>query len=235
MAVTNIPEKKRGGIQPFHIWLLSLGVMLVVGGWGIYQTLWHGLQVTNLSDRVPWGLWITHDLSAIALGAGAFTLSAVVYLFRIKRFEPMARIAVFVGFLGYTSAMLALAMDIGRPDRFWHPLVYWNVHSVLWEITLCVILYSTVLVIEVLPIIFDSRLFDNRPKWRRIRPQIAQTHARHGCDGAGALDAAPVVAGGYLRRFVGAGHLVQTFHAGDVHFVGGGGRRLGDVVGHHDH
>ncbi len=120
----------------------------------------YGLEVTNLTDRVPWGLWITHDLSAIALGAGAFTFSAVVYLFRLKRFEPLARAAVFVGFLGYTSAMLALAMDIGRPDRFWHPLVYWNVHSVLWEITWCVVLYSTVLIIEFLPILFESRLFD---------------------------------------------------------------------------
>ena len=165
MAVTQFAEKKRG-IRPFHIWVTSLAAMLTVGGWGIYQTLWNGLEVTNLTDQVPWGLWITHDLSAIALGAGAFTFSAVVYLFRIKRFEPVARMAVFVGFLGYTSAMLALAMDIGRPDRFWHPLVYWNVHSVLWEITLCVILYSTVLVIEVLPILFDSKLFDNRPRWR---------------------------------------------------------------------
>ncbi len=165
MAVTQLAEKKRG-IRPFHIWVTSLAAMLAVGGWGIYQTLWNGLEVTNLTDQVPWGLWITHDLSAIALGAGAFTFSAVVYLFRIKRFEPVARMAVFVGFLGYTSAMLALAMDIGRPDRFWHPLVYWNVHSVLWEITLCVILYSTVLVIEVLPILFDSKLFDNRPRWR---------------------------------------------------------------------
>ncbi|MEJ2748798.1 MAG: polysulfide reductase NrfD [Anaerolineae bacterium] len=154
--------------------------MIGIGLTGMYRTLTQGLHVTNLSDRVPWGLWITHDLSAIGLGAGAFTFSAVVYLFRIKRFaftfsavvylfrikrfEPIARTAVFVGFLGYTSAMLALAMDIGRPDRFWHPLVYWNVHSVLWEITWCVILYSTVLVIEVLPIILDSKYFSRWPK-----------------------------------------------------------------------
>jgi molybdopterin-containing oxidoreductase family membrane subunit len=55
--------------------------------------------------------------------------------------------------------MIALAMDIGRPDRFWHPLVYWNVHSVLWEITWCVVLYSTVLGLEFLPILFASRYF----------------------------------------------------------------------------
>jgi molybdopterin-containing oxidoreductase family membrane subunit len=140
------------------VWTGALTVVFVTGLAAMSQVLLHGLQLTDLSDQVPWGLWITLDLSAIALGAGAFSFSAAVYLFRIKKLEVMARPAVFVGFLGYTSAMLALAMDIGRPDRFWHPLVYWNVHSVLWEITWCVILYSTVLVIEVLPVIGEGHL-----------------------------------------------------------------------------
>lgn len=154
------------------LWLGVLFVLLVVGVYAMIQVLLNGLQVTGLSDRVPWGLWITQDLSSIALGAGAFTFSAAVYLFRIKRLEPLARPAVFIGFLGYTSAMLALAMDIGRPDRFWHPLVFWNVHSVLWEITWCVILYSTVLVMEVLPLVFESRFFDRWPWVRKLGHQI---------------------------------------------------------------
>lgn len=164
MTAIKPPAKRSFGTTTFYFWIATLVVMIGIGLTGMYRTLTQGLQVTNLSDFVPWGLWITHDLSAIGLGAGAFTLSAIIYLFRIKRFEPVARIAVFVGFLGYTSAMLALAMDIGRPDRFWHPLVYWNVHSVLWEITWCVILYSTILVIEVLPIILDSKYFARWPK-----------------------------------------------------------------------
>lgn len=153
---------------PLSIWLAILGIMLVIGLIGMANALINGLQVTGLSDKVPWGLWITQDLSSIAMGAGAFTFSAVVYLFRIKRFEPIARAAVFVGFLGYSSAMLALAMDIGRPDRFWHPLVYWNVHSVLWEITWCVVLYSSVLVIELLPILFENSFFDRWPNLRQF-------------------------------------------------------------------
>lgn len=147
----------------FSIWVAALCVMILVGLFGLFQVFSKGLLVTGLNDRVPWGLWITQDLSSIGLGAGAFTFSAIVYLFRIKRFEPLARIAVFVGFIGYTSAMIALATDIGRPDRFWHPLVFWNVHSVLWEITWCVILYSTVLALEFAPILFDSRIFHRWP------------------------------------------------------------------------
>jgi Ni/Fe-hydrogenase subunit HybB-like protein len=158
--------------RSFSLWVGLLGAALMVGVVAMVQVLLRGLQVTGLNDRVPWGLWITQDLSAIGLGAGAFTFSAAVYLFRIKRLEPLARAAVFIGFLGYTSAMLALAMDIGRPDRFWHPLVYWNVHSVLWEITWCVILYSSVLVMEVLPLLFESRFFDRWPWLRNFGHQL---------------------------------------------------------------
>jgi len=153
------------------IWIGVLLLMLAVGLFSMVQVLLNGLQVTGLSNQVPWGLWITVDLSSIALGAGAFTFSAAVYVFRIKRLEVLARPAVFVGFLGYTSAMIALAMDIGRPDRFWHPLVYWNVHSVLWEITWCVILYSTILSIEFIPVLGDSRLGKRFPWLEKLGHQ----------------------------------------------------------------
>ena len=166
--MTALTEKQSRIHWPTVAWFSTWIILLGVGLYGMSQVLLYGLQVTGLTDQVPWGLWITHDLSAIALGAGAFTFSAAVYLFRIERFERLARAAVLVGFLGYTSAMLALAMDIGRPDRFYHPLIYWNVHSVLWEITWCVVLYSTVLVMEVLPLIFEGSFFDRWPWLRRF-------------------------------------------------------------------
>ncbi len=166
---------RRGLFQPLTFWLGGLGVIMLLGLLAAIQVLFHGLELTGLNDQVPWGLWITIDLSSIALGAGAFTFSAVVYVFRIKRFAPIARPAVFVGFLGYTSAMLALFMDIGRPDRFWHPLVYWNVHSVLWEITWCVVLYSFVLVVEFLPVLFESNFFDRWPRVRKFGHLLHRT------------------------------------------------------------
>lgn len=171
--VSELKQTNKFSISSFHIWVTFLLVLIALGVFGGIRVLMYGLQVTGLNDRVPWGIWITQDLSSIGLGAGAFTLSALVYIFRIKRFRPLLRAAVFVGFLGYTSAMLALFLDIGRPDRFWHPLVYWNVHSVLWEITLAVIFYSAILILEFLPIVLSARFFLRWPKL----PQIG--HALH--------------------------------------------------------
>jgi Ni/Fe-hydrogenase subunit HybB-like protein len=114
---------------------------------------------------VPWGLWIAIDLSAIALGAGAFLISAAVYLLGLKQYKPVARTAVFIGLICYTVAMMMLLMDIGRPDRFWHGFVFWNPHSPLWEVTMCVGLYFTVLSLEVLPIVGNADWVKSRFPW----------------------------------------------------------------------
>jgi Ni/Fe-hydrogenase subunit HybB-like protein len=154
-------------LTPWLIWLGIMGLILLAGLVSGILVFWKGLVITNLTDLVPWGLWITIDLSSIALGAGAFSLCAGVYLFGLKRYQPIARTATFIGLIGYTMATLALILDIGKPERFWHSMVYWNTHSLLWEVTMCVILYLTVLVFEAMPIIANL-------EWLRKRlPKIA--------------------------------------------------------------
>jgi molybdopterin-containing oxidoreductase family membrane subunit len=168
MATQTLGERRPISLSPALLaWLGFLGLCILIGLVSAFEVFRNGLYITNMSDSVPWGLWITIDLSAIALGAGAFTLSAVVYLFGLKRFKPIIPLAVFVGFIGYTCALLTLIMDIGRPDRFWHPWIYWNIHSVLWEITWCITIYLTIMLVEFAPVIAESRFF-RRYNWIRV-------------------------------------------------------------------
>ncbi|MGD2057354.1 MAG: polysulfide reductase NrfD [Anaerolineales bacterium] len=161
--------RRRFEISPgFLAWMGLIAILLLVGLVTAFFIFRDGLVLTNLTNSVPWGLWITIDLSSIALGAGAFTLSAVVYIFGIERFRSIVRLAVLVGVAGYTTALLTLVMDIGRPDRFWHPWVYWNVHSVLWEITWCITIYLTIMLVEFAPVIAESRLFSRWPVLLKI-------------------------------------------------------------------
>ena len=159
-------------ITPWTVWLVLLGVILLGGLAAGIMVFWKGLGITNLTDQVPWGLWITIDLSSIALGAGAFSLCAGVYLFGLKRYQPIARTATFVGLIGYTMATLSLILDIGKPERFWHSMVYWNTHSLLWEVTMCVILYLIVLIFEAMPI------FANLEWLRKRLPKVASMMER---------------------------------------------------------
>jgi Ni/Fe-hydrogenase subunit HybB-like protein len=106
-------------LYPIHLWMGALAVIFGIGLIGMIIVFTQGLSITNLTDLVPWGLWITIDLSAIALGAGAFLLCAAVYILNLKQFMPVARTATFVGFIGYSTAMLMLVLDIGRPSGHW--------------------------------------------------------------------------------------------------------------------
>lgn len=155
-------------ISAFTIWVAALLLVMAAGAYAAFLVFSRGLAVTNLSNQVPWGLWITVDLSAIALSGGAFFLSALVYIAGIKRFKPLARLAVFIGLLGYSAAMMTLLLDIGRPDRFWHSLVYWNTHSMLWEVTMCIVLYFNVLALEVFPLVASHAWFERFPRVRAL-------------------------------------------------------------------
>jgi Ni/Fe-hydrogenase subunit HybB-like protein len=161
-------------ITPWITWLAFLGIILLSGLAAGILVFWKGLSITNLTDLVPWGLWITIDLSSIALAAGAFSLCAAVHLFGLKRYEPIARTATFVGLIGYTMAMLSLVLDIGRPDRFWKSLVYSNTHSLLWEVTIAIMLYTTVLVFETIPIF--ARFEWLRKRFPKIVAKMERIH-----------------------------------------------------------
>jgi Ni/Fe-hydrogenase subunit HybB-like protein len=158
----------------FGGWVAVLGLIILAGLAAGFIVFSRGLVVTNLSDLVPWGLWITVDLSAIALSAGAFMLSASVYLLGIKKLQPVARTAVFIGLIGYSMAVLTLMLDIGRPDRFWHAVAFWNIHSPLWEVTMCVCLYLVVLSLEVIPMF--GRADWTRRRWPRLAGNLSGIH-----------------------------------------------------------
>ena len=159
---------------PWLGWLAFLSIFLIAGVIGGVIVLWKGLSVTNLTDLVPWGLWITIDLSSIALAAGAFSLCAAVYLIGLKRYEPVARTATFVGLIGYSMAMLCLFMDIGRPFKFYQAFLYWNTHSLLWEVTMCVALYFTVLLLESMPIIANMDWL--RSRFPKLTARMSRVH-----------------------------------------------------------
>src|SRR5450759_2395608 len=145
-------------------WRVIFAALMLAGAYATYVRFVKGLGAsTNLSDQVPWGLWIGFDvLVGVGLAAGGFVISAVVHIFRIERYHAMARPAVLTAFLGYTLVSVALAFDVGQPWRIWHPMVMWNPHSVMFEVAWCVMLYTNVLAIEFSPIVFE-RLGWQRP------------------------------------------------------------------------
>ena len=139
------------------VWRAIFAAILLSGLYATYRRVFYGLGgSTNLSDQFPWGIWIAFDiLCGVGLAAGGFTLVAVVHIFNVERYKPILRPALLTAFLGYSLVVVALLFDLGRPDRLWHPLVMWNPHSVMFEVAWCVMLYTTVLFLEFIPMVFE--------------------------------------------------------------------------------
>jgi Ni/Fe-hydrogenase subunit HybB-like protein len=147
--------KQRSGREKAVLGVLVALVLLGLGT-GIYR-LFSGLgATTNLSDNYPWGVWIGFDFSLIAFSGGAFTLCGLIVVFNQIRCRAVERLVVLTGWLGYVSVLVILLVDLGRPDRFYHFLIYPNIHSPLFEISWCVLLYSIVLTLEFAPAIFEG-------------------------------------------------------------------------------
>lgn len=108
---------------------------------------------TNLTDATPWGLWIGFDVMAgVALAGGGFVITAIFYIMKREEFHPLVKPAVLTAFLGYLAVIFGLLFDLGLPWNIWHMMIYWNPHSPLFEVGWCVMLYTTVLLLEFSPV-----------------------------------------------------------------------------------
>jgi c(7)-type cytochrome triheme protein len=139
-------------------WRVVLLLVLAAGFYATIVRFTKGLgATTNLSARFPWGIWIGFDvLCGVALAAGGFTISAVVYIFHIEKYRPIIRPTILTAFLGYSLVIVGLMFDLGRPYNVWHPLIMWNPHSVMFEVGWCVTLYTTVLMLEFSPLVLEK-------------------------------------------------------------------------------
>ena len=101
---------------------------------------------TALNDGYPWGLWIVFDVViGTALGCGGYAVALLVYVLNKGEYHPIVRRRILTSALGYTLGVIAIGTSTsGGPgtsgasiDRPWH----WNLHSVLLEVALCVMVY----------------------------------------------------------------------------------------------
>ncbi len=184
----------RCSFTQFSLWMAALGGVFLWGLYAAFITLANGLGVTALDDYFGFGLWITFDLAVIALGAGAFFTSLLRYILNIDELKNIVNLAVVIGFLCYSGAMLILVLDIGQPIRAWFGYWYPNVHSMLTEVIFCITCYCIVLIIETTPLTLENRQF------MKNKFIAALAHNFHV----------------FMPLFAGIGAFLSTFHQGSL-------------------
>ncbi len=153
-------------------WRTVVALIFAAGIYSMYARFALGFKVaTNLTDPQPWGLWVgLGTLCGVGLSAGGFAIAASVYLLGLDRYRPILRTAVLISFLGYCTVCVGMLYELGLPWRIWHPIFMWNRHSVLFEVSWCVMLYTTVLALE-----FSPALIEKLP-WAKPRELYLRWH-----------------------------------------------------------
>ena len=107
--------KPKGKIfTPFNI--ISLPIMLLGLGLIVIRFCKGIGSITNLTQDVPWGLWIGFDVvTGVAFAGGAYVLTFMVYILNMRKYNSIVRVTVLNGFLAYAFYAGALLLDLGDP------------------------------------------------------------------------------------------------------------------------
>ncbi|MFH1184230.1 MAG: Ni/Fe-hydrogenase cytochrome b subunit [Chloroflexota bacterium] len=113
--------------------------------------------ISNLSNTYPWGFWISFDIyTGIAISSGAFLLAAAVYIFDLREFRPLLMPSILTALIGYFMEVLALMVDLGRPERIFNLLLFQNYTSHMLVVGLCVMIYLAILAVEFAPVLLKG-------------------------------------------------------------------------------
>lgn len=131
-----------------RIFWLSGAALFVVGLFGWYDRAASGLLNVNFGSVVPWGLWEAGYIYFIGLSAGSFLLSSLVYVFNVKRFEKIGRLAVFTAVVTLLLALLLIWAGLGHMERAWHVIAFANFKSPMAVIIWLYTAYFVLLCVE---------------------------------------------------------------------------------------
>jgi Ni/Fe-hydrogenase subunit HybB-like protein len=115
--------------------------------------------VSNMSDGYPWGIWITYDVATgTAIACGGYAMAILIYIRNRMHYHSMIRSAILTSMFGYGLAGFSVMVDLGRPWNAYNFFIpsKWQANSAMFEVALCVMAYSTVLMIEFLPAILAT-------------------------------------------------------------------------------
>ena len=133
--------------------IITLGIVLIV------MRFVNGIgSITNLSQEVPWGLWIGFDVvTGVAFAGGAYVVTFMVYILNIQKYKPIVRVTVLNGFLAYVFYAGALLLDLGKPWNVVNPIIgnSFGVSSVLFLVAWHFLLYMVAQLIEFSPAIAE--------------------------------------------------------------------------------
>lgn len=171
IAHSQVREKERkfswqflfNELKPKGKWLTPFNIIsipiIILGLFLIVIRFWKGLgAITNLTQEVPWGIWIGFDVvTGVAFAGGAYVVTFIVYILNVKKYHSIVRVTVLNGFLAYAFYTGALLLDLGKPWNVVNPIIgnSFGTSSVLFLVAWHFLLYMLVELIEFSPAVAE--------------------------------------------------------------------------------
>jgi molybdopterin-containing oxidoreductase family membrane subunit len=139
-------NKRATGLR-VAVWVMVI-LGLFAGTYGLIDRIQFGHLHAGYGSYVPWGLWVAGYIYLIGLSAGAFLLSTLVYVFRIKVFESIGKLALLIALTTLLGALFLIWIDLGHPLRAWRLIFHTNFGSVMGWMVWLYSAYFILLLIE---------------------------------------------------------------------------------------
>jgi Ni/Fe-hydrogenase subunit HybB-like protein len=116
-ALVHVRESLAGADKTFYIYCLILLIIAVLGLGGAITAVAEGHHHSNMSDMVPWGVFISGLAFFIGLSAGATMVGLLIHGFGREDYHPIGTRAILIGLVSIFAAMGCVMMDVGNPFR----------------------------------------------------------------------------------------------------------------------
>ncbi len=138
------------------IFYILWAVAFILGIIGVGMRLMYGHEPAAYGSRVVWGLWVAMYIYFIGLSAGAFLLSSLVYVFNIKIFEKVGKLALITALVTLICALLSIWFDLGHMWRAYEVITRPNLPSSMmaWMIWL----YSAYFILLIFETLYAFRI-----------------------------------------------------------------------------
>ena len=173
-----------GKSRGYRTAVVVLGVLALSGLISFIISYIQGHQMFGSSNVIPWGMPIVLAIYLIGLSAGSLILSSLTYVFGKEEYRPIARMAVFLAIVLIFGAMLSIAIDLGRPEKFWRLLMFFYLNNMKSMFAINGILYGGYFVIS---LVYLGIILSNNKRVSRIMGIVAVCWATLVHMGTGAI------------------------------------------------
>ncbi|MFH0769340.1 MAG: NrfD/PsrC family molybdoenzyme membrane anchor subunit [Chloroflexota bacterium] len=173
-----------GKSRGYRTVVVVLGVLALSGMIAFVISYIEGHQMFGSNNVIPWGMPIVMAIYLIGLSAGLHVLAFLIYIAHQERYREVIRAAVFMAIVLIFGAMLFIALDLGRPEKFWRLFMLFFMNNMASMFAINAIFYTSYFISA---LIYLISLLRNMKKFSMIMGMVAFGWAMLTHGGTGAI------------------------------------------------